>query len=100
MLQSGWLFVGLIAILATAAAVLTTDDAIAIVGGALGFISWGIWTFGSLDVEVVSEGQTLTFTHPELALLGVALALIPGYIALTGPVEIVSRARDPRVEDL
>jgi len=94
MLESGWLFVGGVAVLATAAAVLTTDDGVAIVAGVAGALSWGIWSFGTLNVEVVDgAGGTITFTSPALTLLGVAFALLPLFVALTGPVALVDRAR-------
>lgn len=100
MLESAWLFTGVIGILATASTIYFAaanspeDDAVVIASGAMGFITWGIWTYGTLNVEVVDGGAEFTFTMPELTLLGVALALIPGVLALTGPTEIVSRYRD------
>lgn len=93
MLESAWLFIGAVAILTTGAAVVTPDDGVAIVAGAMGFVSWGVWTFGSLNVRVIGDSVTYTFSMPSVTLLGIALALIPGYIAITGPVEIVGRAR-------
>lgn len=98
MLQNAWLFVGVLAILATGAAVLTDDDGIAIASGSLGFVAWAIWSYGALNVVVGETGET--WTMPELTMLGVALALIPGYIALTGPVEIISRARDTDLQEV
>jgi len=101
MLQSGWLFVGLVAILATALALFTDDDGLAIIGGTAGTITWGVWTYGTLNVRVVGDAVTYTFTMPSLTLLGIALALLPAYIALTGPVELVQRANGgTRPEDL
>jgi len=102
MLQSAWLFVGVVAILATATALGTDDDGVAILAGTAGTITWGVWTYGTLNVEAVDgAGSTLTFTMPSLTLLGIALALVPAYVALTGPVELVARAnRQPDTEDL
>lgn len=108
MLESAWVFIGRIAFAWTVLTVLgaiyvpgdDTGDALATVGGVLGFVLWGIWTFGSLNVEVMSGGSTTTFTHPELALAGVTMALVPGYIALTGPVELIARARDTDMQDV
>lgn len=98
MLQSAWLFVGLVAILATIGALLTDDDGIAIITGALGFVTWGIFAYGALNVEVAEAPEP--YVMPEVTILAVALALIPGYIALTGPVEIISRARDTDLQDV
>lgn len=101
MLQSAWLFTGLVAILATGAAVGTNDDGMAIFAGTAGTITWGVWTYGTLNVEAVDgAGSTLTFTMPSLTLLGIALALIPAFVALTGPVELVGRATDAGTDDL
>lgn len=92
MLESGWLFTGFVAILATAMALFVDDDGLAIVAGTAGTITWGIWTYGTLNVRVVGDSVTYTFTMPALTLLGIALAIVPAYIALTGPVELVQRA--------
>lgn len=100
MLESAWLFVGCVAILATAAAVLTNDDGVAIVAGVLGFVTWGVWTYGSLDVRAVGDSVTYTFSMPSLTILGIAFALIPAYIALTGPTEIINRHREPNAEEI
>lgn len=100
MLSTAWVMVGLVAILSTVGAVLTSDNGVAIVAGVVGFITWGIWSFGALDVTVVSSGGVETFSMPEIAFLGLMLALLPAYIALTGPVEIVARARSGDVDDL
>jgi len=101
MLETTWLFVGVIAVLATIGAVLTNDDGVAIVAGILGFIAWGVWTFGSLNVEVVTQtGDIVAFSNLAATMLGIALALIPGFIALTGPVEIVSRVRDTQMDEV
>lgn len=93
MLSTAWVFVGVVALVATISAVLTDDDGVAIVSGVTGFITWGIWSFGALDLTVVNSGGVETFSMPEVSMLGVMLALLPAYIALTGPVEIVGRAR-------
>lgn len=109
MLESAWLFVGRIAFLWTVLTVVaavyvdsmdSSGDALATVAGVVGFILWGVWTFGTLNITVVGESVTYRFAHPELAILGVALALVPGYIALTGPIELLRRARDPDMRDV
>jgi len=111
MLKSAWLFVGVVATLATVVAVVTQTqivrvfadaDGVAIVAGTVGFISWGIWTFGTLNIELLTDsGDVVSYTLPSLTMLGIVFAIVPAYIALTGPIEIVSRAVDnPRSEDL
>jgi len=32
--------------------------------------------------------------------LGIVLAMVPGFIALTGPIELINRARNPRQDEL
>lgn len=109
MLESAWLFVGRIAmvwtVMTVAAAVYVdpvddTGDGLAIIGGVVGFVMWGVWTFGTLEVEVVDGGTTVVFQQPELTILGVVLALVPGYIAMTGPIELINRARQPKTDDV
>jgi len=100
MLESAWLFIGAVAVLVTAAAVLTTDDGVAIMAGVVGFILWGMWTWGSLDVRVVGDSVTYSFTMPGVTFVGIMLALIPGFIALTGPIDIAKRARTPEADDI
>lgn len=100
MLLTTWLVVGALGTLATLVAVVTTDDGVAVVGGVIGFIAWGLWTFGALNVEVVGGAVVYQYSMPPVALLGLAIALVPGYIALTGPVEMVGRVRDGRLEDV
>jgi hypothetical protein len=49
---------------------------------------------------VTESGSEVTVTHPSLALVGIALALVPGYIALTGPIELIRRARETEAKNL
>lgn len=110
MLLAVWLFVGVVAILSTGVALATQTsvartmgdaDSIAIVSGIIGFIAWGYWSFGAIELEVVTDsGSTVTFNLPEIALLGVALAILPGLIALTGPTDLIQRARQPESREL
>lgn len=110
MLESAWLFTGVVAVLTTGVALSTQTptvaqnpqaDGIAIMSGIAGFISWGIVAFGSLNIEVVTQDGTVeVFALPEIALLAVMFALAPGYIALTGPADIIARSRDPSSRDV
>lgn len=109
MLQSAWLFVGFVALCATAVAVSTktraaslygNDDGVAIFSGIAGVISWGIWTYGTLEVTVVGDAVTYTFSMPSLTFFGLMMAVIPAFIALTGPAEIVSRYRNADARDI
>lgn len=110
MLESAWLFIGFIALVSTGVAVTTktqgaalfpNDDAVAIYSGLVGLVAWGIWTYGTLNVEVVSNGNTLAFSMPSVTFFGLAMATIPGFIALTGPVNLARRAMDkPTADDI
>jgi len=105
LLESAWLFIGFVALCVTGVAVLTQtrgvalipqDDAVAIVSGTVGFVSWAIWAYGAFDVRVVGDSVTYSFTMSPVAIFGVMMALIPAYVALTGPAEIIaSRYKDP-----
>lgn len=109
MLESAWLFVGRIAfgwtVLTLIGAVYfdaddDTGDGLAMIAGVVGFVLWGVWTFGTLEVEFVEGSTTYAFSHPSLTILGVVLALVPGYIAMTGPIELLNRARQPSTDDI
>jgi hypothetical protein len=95
MLLSAWLFVGVLALLATGIATSTADDAKAILAGITGALAWGYWAYGALDLRVVKGSTTYQFSQPELTILGVAVGLVPLFVALTGPFEVVKRVREP-----
>lgn len=100
MLWQAWLFVGTVAVLATGVAVFTDDDAVAIVSGCVGTVLWFIWAFGALNVEVITGGSADTLSMPVLTFVGAGLGVIPAYIALTGPVDIVHRWREGDTRNL
>jgi len=110
MLESAWLFIGLISLCVTGVAVLTqtqgaalipNDDGVAIMSGTVGFVSWAIWTYGAFNIEVVTDNGVEAFTSTPVAIFGVLMALIPAYVALTGPAEIIaSRYNKPDVDEL
>jgi len=100
MILSAWLFIGLVAILATGLALFTSDNGMAILAGVSGTVSWGFWVFGSFNVQVVQDATVYTFTSPVIPFFGIGMALIPAYIAFTGPVEIVGRVRQTRQEEV
>jgi len=100
MLESTWLFIGLGAFLTTGVAVLTTDDGVAIMSGIVGFLSWGFLAYGSLNLKVVGDSVTYSFSQPGVTMWCVMMALVPGFIALTGPTDIINRYREPATEEL
>lgn len=100
MLLSAWLFVGLVAILATGVAVTTSDDSKGTLAGAVGTLMWGTWSWGALDLRVVNGSTTYQFAQPELTWLGVAIALVPLYVFLLGPFNAVRRVREPEQQEV
>jgi hypothetical protein len=100
MILAAWLFVGGVGLLCTVGAVLTDDDAVAIGAGTLGFVWWAVWTYGALNVEVHDGGVLFQHEMAPVALLGLTMAAVGGYIALTGPVELFHRAEDTNVRDI
>lgn len=109
MLESAWLMIGFVALCATGVAVSTktkaaalfgNDDGVAIFSGIIGFIAWGFFAYGSLNVKVVGDSVTYTFQMPGVTFFGVMMALVPGFIALTGPTDIIRRARRPDADEL
>jgi hypothetical protein len=100
MLLEAWLFVGAIALAASGVALLTSDDNLAMITGVMGFVGWGIWTFGALNLEVARDATVYTYSLPSVAIIGIAVALIPGFIALTGPVEVIGQWRSINQRDL
>jgi hypothetical protein len=110
MLESAWLFIGFVALCSTAVALSTktevaglygSDNGIAIFAGIVGFLSWGVWTYGTFNLQVVTDSGVEVFNMPSLTYFGIAMALIPAYIALTGPAETISsRYRNTDAKDI
>lgn len=104
MQQTIWLFIGGVGVLTTLGTVLAAayDDVMMIVGGLLGFVVWGVWTYGSLNVEKVTGNGccVVSWSSPAVTLLGVMLALIPAWFALTGGPDLFRKYRDPDAEDI
>lgn len=93
MLQLTYLFVGLIAAVATFQTIRTADDQVAIISGLIATMAWLLWAYSSLNV-IVYDGSSnpIAAAYPSLAAFGVMMAIPNLYIALTGPLRI---ARDP-----
>lgn len=100
MLESAWLFVGGVAVVATAGALLTPDDVLAIITGVAGTVAWLIFAYGSLDVRVIGDSVTYSFTMPSVTLFAVMMAIPPAYVMLTGPFEAVARVRSPSPDEV
>jgi len=94
------LFIGAVGVLLTFATVLTPDDGWAIVLGATGFVTWGLFAYSGLDIVVVTDATTYTFAEPVVVIFGLLMALIPGYVALTGPADIITSYARVDADDL
>lgn len=113
MLESAWLFIGVIAFLWTVATIgmalyldprdnfrMLSGESFVQLAGAVGTVAWGMWTFGALDVRVVGASVTYSFTMPAIAVLGIAFAIVPFFFFITGPIQLFSQARNPDVDEL
>lgn len=102
MQQTIWLFIGSLATLVTIGTILAAlvDDALMIVGGGLGFFLWGVWTYGSLNVEQTTRCCVVRWSEPAVTLLGVMLALVPLWFALTGGPELIKKFRNPDTDEV
>lgn len=88
MIQSAWLFVGAMAALATGAAFRSEDNADATLFGAVGLVTWLVWSYGALSIEVADGGVVFEFNAPAVALLGVVFAAVPGVVAILGALDV------------
>lgn len=101
MLESAWLFMGLVALSVTGLALLTSDDALAVVLGAVGLVSWGLVAYGSLNVVVVGDSVTFSFSMPAVTIFAVLCSLVPGFVLVAGPPNLLgSRVRQPQHDEL
>jgi hypothetical protein len=104
MIESAHLWLGTAAfvwtVVAIGAAVWTDANGLVTLSGVIGFVLWGVWSFASLNIIVHSGGSEFAFSHPELTVVGVMLAVPCAYLALTGPLETAKRANSTRLEDV
>lgn len=110
MLESTWLFIGATALLTTGMAAATQTqasayfdryaDPIAIVAGMIGLVSWAILAYGSLDLTVVGDSVTYSFSQPAVTFWCAIMALPNLYVALTGPMETLKKATAAEADDL
>lgn len=96
----GLIFIGLVAFVATLLSVITNNDEVAIIAGLIGTVSWLLFAFFALDVtHYDSNGNPLTTRYPALAIWGVAMAVPNFYVAMTGPLHIISD-KNPRQNEV
>lgn len=110
MLESTWLFIGLMAVLTTAFAAMTQTrlalimdrygNQIAMIAGTLGAISWLMLAWGSLDIRVVGDAVTYSFTQPSVTAWCLMMAIFPAYCAWQGPFQALEEAARPDPKDV
>lgn len=88
MLQHSWIFLGIVALVATVLTLRTADDQLAIIGGLAGTLAWALWGYSALNVITVSGGTEVAYAYPSMAAFGVAMAIPNLFVALTGPLQI------------
>jgi hypothetical protein len=99
MMQTVFVFLGVLAAGLFAATLFTGDDTAAIVTGLLDFVVWGVWAFAAFNVEIATDsGSIVTREYPALAIIAAVFALIGLYVALTGPVALLDPARHSPME--
>lgn len=100
MLESAWLMIAAVAIIVSGLALMSDDDALGMVLGAVGVVAWGMVAYGSLDLRVVGDSVTYTFQMPAVTMFAVACAFVPGFVLIAGPPNLLgSRLRDPRQDE-
>lgn len=101
MIVWGWLFVGLVGLVSMRYALGTAQDEVAIVTALVAMGAWVLWGWQALNVEVVSNGETLVYQYPAMTFFAAGVALVNLYIVLTGPVALIAeqprRDRDERM---
>lgn len=94
MLQSQITILMTIGVAAAGASILTTDNAVAMLAGAVGAFANALSAVGLFNVEVVSNGTTVAAgSQPALALFAAGLAFVAIVPALTGPLNVVDETR-------
>lgn len=94
-----WIFIGAIGAGATLISVTTDNDQVAIISGLVGTLSWLLFAYFSLSITTIDQSGTFhTTRYPALAAYGVAMALPNFFVALTGPLEILTNPEDLKQE--
>lgn len=87
----GLIFIGVVGFVATLLSVTTDNDEVAIITGLIGTVSWLLFAFFALDVtHFDNSGNAYTTRYPALAAYGLAMAAPNFYVAMTGPLQIIS----------
>jgi len=66
----------------------------------LAFICYGVFTYGSLNVVVVGDAVTYSFSMPAVTIVGLALTVSAVFLVLSEPVNAINAYRNADVRDL
>lgn len=72
----------------------TGNDVLAMMLGLIGTGCWLLAAYGLFNVEIVSNGATVTKSDPALAIFAAGLAVVTFLPALIEPFEMVGEAAD------
>lgn len=72
----------------------TSNDMLAMMLGLIGTGCWLLAAYAMFDVEIVSNGQTITKSYPAMGVFAVGLAVVTFLPALIEPFEMVGEAAD------
>jgi hypothetical protein len=96
--ELGWVFIGAFAALSTFMTLRTSDNTVAIISGISGTFAWLLFGFYALQITYYSGGSSFTQSYPAMAVLGVMMAAPNFYVALTGPLDLVTDEPELRSE--
>lgn len=97
MIQLTLLFVGTLAFIATYIASTTPEKDRSTLFSVLGLFSWGLFSLGSLNIEV---GDPLTsHAYGPLALWGALWGVVCIYLAVTEPIELMDPETAAEADD-
>lgn len=91
MIWFGWLFIGLIAFVATWMALTTSQDDVLILFGLVGFITWLLFAYQSLNVTESPSGVTIVHSYPALSMWALGMAVITGFAIIEGPIALIDQ---------
>ncbi len=93
MIWQGWVFIGIVAFIATYVTLTTSQDDVGIMFGLVGMLSWGLFAFQSLNVVILAGGKTdpVSYSYAAVSVWGLALAVTNLYVVLNGPIAIIDQ---------
>lgn len=101
MIYQGWLFVAAVGVLAAYVTLTTPEDDVAIMFGLVGLLTWGLFSYQSLYIEVLAGGKTdpITYSYPAMSIWGLAMAVTCLYVVINGPIGLIDQRRNKLADD-